>query len=175
MRPKQVLEILLAARGHRVSTDRLAELLWGDARPDKWAGSIQTFISVLRRHLTSDGDRARELVITESSAYRFATELVDLDLDRFAELLERSSREPTYRSRSSLEQALSLVQGEVLEDEPYATWAQDLRGTYQGRVLGARLDVADAALSELDYVAALAHVEAAVVLDHFSERAQRIA
>jgi hypothetical protein len=26
-RPKQVLEILLAARGHRVSTDRLAELL----------------------------------------------------------------------------------------------------------------------------------------------------
>jgi DNA-binding SARP family transcriptional activator len=175
VRPKQVLEILLAARGHRVSTDRLAELLWGDARPDKWAGAIQTFVSVLRRHLTSDGDRARELVITESSAYRFATELVDLDLDRFDELLERSSREPTYRSRSSLEQALSLVQGEVLEDEPYATWAQDLRGTYQGRVLGARLDVADAALSELDYVAALAHVEAAVVLDHFSERAQRIA
>jgi hypothetical protein len=29
-RPKQVLEILLAARGHRVSTDRLADLLWGD-------------------------------------------------------------------------------------------------------------------------------------------------
>jgi len=175
VRPKQVLEILLAARGHRVSTDRLAELLWGEARPDKWAGSIQTFISVLRRRLTSDSERARELVITEEGAYRFATELVDLDLDRFDELLERSSREPTHRSRLSLEQALDLAQGEVLEDEPYATWAQDLRGTYNGRVLGARLDAADAALSELDYSGALAHVEAAVVLDHFSERAQRIA
>jgi DNA-binding SARP family transcriptional activator len=175
MRPKQVLEILLAARGHRVSTDRLAELLWGDARPDKWAGSIQTFISVLRRRLTSDGDRARELVITEASAYRVATELVDLDLDRFDELLERSSRESTQRSRLSLEQALALVQGEVLEDEPYATWAQDLRGTYQGRVLGAHLDAADAALAELDYVGALAHAERAAALDGFSERAQRIA
>src|SRR4029077_12862065 len=55
------------------------------------------------------------------------------------------------------------------------TWAQDLRGTYHGRVLGARLDAADAALSELDYAGALAHVEAAVLLDRFSERAQRIA
>jgi DNA-binding SARP family transcriptional activator len=27
-RPKQVLEILLAARGHHVATDRLADLLW---------------------------------------------------------------------------------------------------------------------------------------------------
>jgi DNA-binding SARP family transcriptional activator len=174
-RPKQALEILLAARGHRVSTDRLAELLWGDARPDKWAGSIQTFISVLRRRLTSDGKRARELVVTEAGAYRFATDLVDLDLDRFDELLERSSREPTHRSRLALERALALVQGEVLEDEPYAAWAQELRGTYHGRVLGARLDAADAALAEFDYAGALAHGEAAVVADPFSERAQRVA
>jgi DNA-binding SARP family transcriptional activator len=174
-RPKQVLEILLSARGHRVPTDRLAELLWGEARPDNWVGSIQTFISVLRRRLTSDGKRARELVITEAGAYRFATELIELDLDRFDELLERSSREPTHRSRSSLEQALALVQGEVLEDEPYATWALELRGTYHGRVLGAHLDAADAALAELDHAGALAHAESAAALDGHSERAQRIA
>jgi DNA-binding SARP family transcriptional activator len=175
VRPKQVLEILLTARGHRVSTDRLAELLWAEGRPDDWVGSIQTFVSVLRRRLSSDRERARELVVTEAGAYRFATDLVELDLDRFDGLLERSSHEPTHRSRLSLEHALALVQGEVLEDEPYATWAQDLRGTYHGRVLGARLDAADAALTELDYAGALAHVEAAVVLDCFSERAQRIA
>ena len=28
------------------------------------------------------------------------------------------------------------MRGEVLEDEPYATWALDLRNTYQGRILG---------------------------------------
>ena len=172
-RPKQVLEILIAARGHLVPTDRLAELLWGDARPQNAAGSLQTFVSVLRRHLAADGDRARELVVTEAEAYRFATELVALDLDCFDQLLERSAREPTGRAREALEHALDLVCGEVLEDEPYTAWALDLRGTYQGRVLGARLDAADAALAEFDFAPALAHAEAATMLDQFSERAHR--
>ena len=172
-RPKQVLEILLAARGHRVSTDRLAELLWGGARPRNWPGSIQTFVSTLRRKLALDRARGRELVVTEREAYRFATDLVELDLDRFDELLERSGSEPTHASRRSLERALELVQGVVLEDEPYAVWAQELRGTYDGRVLGAHLDAADAALAELDYAGALAHAEAAAALDAFSERAHR--
>src|SRR5581483_7614732 len=148
-RPKQVLEILLAARGHRVSTDRLADLLWGDQQPQDPPGSLQTFVSVLRRRLAPDRDRARELVVTETEAYRFATELVALDLDRFDQLLERSAHESTDAARSSLEQALALVRGDVLEDEPYASWAQDLRGTYRGRVLGAHLEAADAALAEL--------------------------
>src|ERR687892_483467 len=48
-RPKQVLELLLAGRGHRVPTDRLAEQLWGEELPLNAAGSLQTFVSVLRR------------------------------------------------------------------------------------------------------------------------------
>jgi DNA-binding SARP family transcriptional activator len=174
-RPKQVLEILLAARGHRVPVDRLADLLWAQDLPQNAAGSIQTFVSVLRRHLTSDADRARELVVTEAEAYRFATDLIELDLDRFDELNDRSAREPTHLARRSLEQALALVRGEVLEDEPYAVWAQELRGTYQGRVLGAHLEAANAALAELDFAGALAHAEAGVALDRYSESAHRTA
>ena len=172
-RPKQVLEILLTARGHRVPTDRLIELLWGREPPGDPTGSLQTFVSVLRRHLTPERARARELVVTEPEAYRFATELVALDLDRFDQLLEGSAREPTRLARASLEQALGLVRGEVFEDEPYAAWALDLRGSYQGRILGAHLEAAEAALAELDFAAALAHAEAAAALDRFSERAHR--
>jgi DNA-binding SARP family transcriptional activator len=172
-RPKQVLEILLAARGHLVPTERLAELLWGHDRPQDAAGSLQTFVSVLRRHLSADREWARELVVTESEAYRFATELVAIDLDCFDELLERSAGQSSHAARASLEQALALVRGDVLEDEPYATWALDLRGSYQGRVLGARLEAADAALAEHDFLPALTHAEAASKLDRFSERACR--
>ena len=143
-RPKQVLEILLAARGHHVATDRLADLLWPERRPQNTVGSLQTFVSALRSHLTHDRERARELVVTEAQAYRFVTGLVDFDLDHFDGLVERSAGEPTRMARHSLEQALALVRGDLLEDEPYAEWAQDLRGTYQGRVLGAHLDAADA-------------------------------
>lgn len=172
-RPKQVLEILLAARGRRVPVDRIADHLWPDDRPQNVGGSLQTFVSALRRHLTPDRARARALVVTEPEAYRFATDLVELDLDRFDELLERSAREPTRIARASLEQALGLVKGEVLEDEPYATWALDLRGSYQGRVLGAHLEAAEAALAERDFAGALAHSDAAAALDRFSERAHR--
>lgn len=172
-RPKQVLEILLAARGHLVPTDRLGELLWAENRPRNAAGSLQTFVSVLRRRLATDAERARELVVTEHEAYRFATELIALDLDRFDELLERSAREPTRLARAALEQALDLVRGEVLEDEPYSAWALGLRGSYRGRVLGAHLDAADAALADLDFPVALSHTEAAAALDSYSERAHR--
>jgi DNA-binding SARP family transcriptional activator len=172
-RPKQVLEILLAARGHRVTTDRLADLLWGDQQPQDPAGSLQTFVSVLRRRLAPDREWARELVITETEAYRFATDRVALDLDCFDDLVARSAHEPTHAARRSLEQALTLVRGDVLEDEPDALWAQELRGSYRGRVLGAHLEAADAALAELDYGPALVHAEAAAALDGYSERAQR--
>jgi DNA-binding SARP family transcriptional activator len=174
-RPKQVLQMLLVARGHRVPTDRLANLLWGHTPPESAAGSIQTFVSVLRRHLTSERELARELIVTEAEAYRFATDMIEFDLDRFDELHGRSAREPTHLARLTLEEALSLVRGEVLEDEPYADWAQELRSTYQGRVLGAHLDAADAAMAELDYAAALVHAEAGAALDRFSERARRTA
>src|ERR1700739_3325607 len=81
-RPKQVLEILLAARGRPVPVDRLAELLWGERLPGNFAASVQTFVSTLRRHLCADQTCARELVVTERAAYRFAGERATIAIDR---------------------------------------------------------------------------------------------
>lgn len=175
IRPKQVLEILLAARGHPVSTDRLADLLWRHDLPVNAANSLQTFISVLRRHLSSDRDWARALVVTDAQAYRFDTDLVTLDLDRFDALLERPAREPSRVIRRRLEHALALVRGEVLDDEPYAEWALELRRVYQARILEAREDAAQMALAECDYSIALQHAETAIDMDRFSEHAHRLA
>src|SRR5262249_11341263 len=82
-RPKQVLEILLAPRGHLVPSDHLAALLWGREQPSNPAGALQTFISVLRRRLVPDRERAREIIVTEAEAYRCCADLIELDLDRF--------------------------------------------------------------------------------------------
>jgi DNA-binding SARP family transcriptional activator len=172
-RPKQVLEILLAARGSPVPLDRLAELLWGERLPDSFAASIQTFISTLRRHLCADQSCARELVVTERGAYRFAVERAVIDIDRFDELLARAGRAATDAARRSLTDALALAPAEVLEDEPYADWAQELRGTYRSRVIGANLEAADAALIARDFRASLSHAQAATRMDRFSERAHR--
>jgi DNA-binding SARP family transcriptional activator len=175
IRPKQVLEILLAARGHPVPTDRLADLLWGHELPTNAANSLQTFISTLRRHLSSDREWARALVVTDAQAYRFDTDLVTLDLDRFDALLEHPARESSRVVRRRLEHALALVRGQVLDDEPYADWALELRRVYQSRVLEARVDAAQMALGERDYSAALRHAEAAIAMDRFSEQSHRLA
>jgi DNA-binding SARP family transcriptional activator len=175
LRPKQVLEILLAARGHRVPTERLAEMLWGDEPPGNAAASIQTFVSVLRRALFTDRDTARRLVVTEAFAYRFATELIEFDLDAFDRLVARAKDEPPWVARRTLENALCLARGDVLEDEPYSDWADELRRDYQLRTLRAHLDGATIALGERDYSAALVHAEAAAAIDRFSDGSVRTA
>lgn len=174
VRPKQVLEILLTARGHPVPTDRLAALLWEDHPPRDSLGSLHAFVSVLRRHLCADRARAREYVVTERAAYRFATEAAELDLDRFDALVRQAERAPTEVGLRFLHQALSLARGEVLEDEPRAVWTEDLRGTYRGRVLGAHLQVAEASLAVGDFPNGLEHAHAALALDRFAETAHRL-
>jgi DNA-binding SARP family transcriptional activator len=172
-RPKQVLEILLAMRGSPVPVDRIAEMLWGERLPGNFAASIQTFVSTLRRHLCPDQRCARELVVTERGAYRFAVERAAIDIDRFDELLARAGRADTAVGRRLMIEALSVATSDVLQDEPYAEWAQELRGTYLSRVTGVNLEAADGALIAHDFQAALRHAQAAAKLDRFSERAHR--
>jgi DNA-binding SARP family transcriptional activator len=175
VKPKQLLEILLAARGRRVPKDRLAEMLWSKELPQNVTAALATYVSVMRRSLEATGRPGRELVVTETEAYRFAIENAEVDLDRFDRMLERASDAPTAEKRRLLDEALALVHGDVLEDEPYADWVEDIRRTYRARVLSARLDAGEAALAERDHEDGLRHSDAAVELDGLSERAHRLA
>jgi SARP family transcriptional regulator, regulator of embCAB operon len=121
--------------------------------------------------LSSDRESARALVVADAQAYRFDTDVVTLDLDRFDALLEHPARE----SSRVVRRRFALVRGEVLDDEPDAEWALELRRVYQARVLEARVDAAQMALGECDYSAALRHVEAAPAMDRFSEQSHRLA
>jgi DNA-binding SARP family transcriptional activator len=49
--PRRLLAILIAAEGRPVSEDSLAEGLWGDRRPRNPAGTLQVYVSRLRRVL----------------------------------------------------------------------------------------------------------------------------
>jgi DNA-binding SARP family transcriptional activator len=175
VKPKQVLEILLTARGRGVPKDRIAELLWARDLPQNVTGALATYVSVLRRSLRGCAPEGRELVVTETQAYRFAVEHAETDLDRFDELVDRAATAPTSTQRRLLHEALALVRGDVLEDEPYADWAEDARGAYRARVLAVRMDAAEAALAERDLDAGLRHAQASISIDRFSERAHRLA
>src|SRR4051794_22932969 len=176
VKPKQVLQVLLAARGRPVSKGQLGEWLWEDKLPKNLAATLETYVSVVRRAIAPDGTRGRELVVTGRESYRFDVERIDLDLDRFDSLLGLAGKAETLQGRRGfLERALALAVGDVFADEPYAVWAEALRDDYRALVIDARLDVARIALEQQDAKAALDHAEGALLEDRFSEPAYNAA
>lgn len=170
IKTKQVFELLVSARGHPMPKERIADLLWGEALPQNVSATLETYVSVLRRHLGA----GRHLIVTEAEAYRADREVLALDLDRFDELIERSAQGRASHRRRQIEDALKLVRGEVLEDEPYAAWAEELHQHYTQHVLRARLDAARLALVEGDPRGALSHAEAALAMEPLIEAAHRL-
>ena len=163
------------ARGHSVTKDRLADQLWGEALPKRAFAALENHVSVLRRHLDGVG-RGRDLVVTEPGGYRVAAERIDLDLDRFDERITAAGKAGTRMARKLLSEAVQAgARGEVLEDEPYAEWAEELRRTYRARLLGVHLDAAESALAERDTRSAIDHAQAAMAIDPYAERAHRLA
>jgi DNA-binding SARP family transcriptional activator len=173
VKPKQLLEILLLERGHPVPKDRLADLLWGEKLPRKIAATLETYVSVLRRNLQPGGPVGSPIV-TEPGAYRFDVRKARIDLDRFDQLIDLARKERGRVSRRCLEEAITLVRGELIEDEPYAPWAEEQRHHYHERFLQALLDASEAALADGDLRVALGHANHAVKSDRLSERAYRL-
>jgi DNA-binding SARP family transcriptional activator len=147
-KPKQVLELLALARGRPVPKETLIERLWPDRPPRHPVAALENHIWVLRRHLGQGTATGEQVVLAEAGAYRLAVERVTLDLVRFDELLREASGKPPSDARGYLELALSLVRGDLFEDEPYADWVGPSREEYRVRVATLELDLAEAALAD---------------------------
>lgn len=170
VKPKQLLELLLIDRGRAVSKDRLADQLWGERLPQRVAATIETYVSVLRRHL------APGLIRTERGGYRMPAELLSVDADRFDALLRRAAGadDPVSR-RSALEAATALGEPELLTDEPDATWVLGPREHYRRRQAQALVDLAECCLGLQDHRAALVVAERVLASEPTSERGHRVA
>ena len=69
-KPKQLLEILVLSSGRYVSKDQLAHLLWGDALPQNASGSLEHYVSVLRRRLSPVGRTGSAATATRTPTER---------------------------------------------------------------------------------------------------------
>ncbi len=171
VKPRQLLELLVLHRGRTVSKGELIEALWSESAPSNAAATVETYVSVVRSRLAE----ARSLVTTESGGYRFDLGRADVDVDEFDALLREAAGSPAEARRARLEEALTLASGEVLADEPYATWAAEIRWVYAERRLQAVCDLADACLAMNDFGSAREHADQALLADPLFERAHRAA
>ena len=120
-RQRALLVRLLLAGGRVVAADRLIDDLWSGEPPPSAVGTLQTYISLLRRAF---GDKDQAVLVRDGGGYRLALEPQALDTERFERLLADARAEPDpARAITILEEALALWRGPALvdvADEPFA-------------------------------------------------------
>jgi DNA-binding SARP family transcriptional activator len=175
VKPRQVLELLLLARGHLVCNDVLADALWPEGEePRNVAATLNTYVCVLRHSMFLDRVQARRVIVTGSGAYRLALDEVSVDLDRFDDLVVRAERANRTDRLRLLTAAVALSSGAVLEHAPYDEWVQEERLVYTDRTTRAHLDLARDWLAEGELACGLRNAELALSLARYSEEAFRL-
>ena len=109
-RDRMALGVLSVHRHRDVTTEQLADALWPDVAPASWAKQVQICISRLRKCL------GPQTILTTSSGYRLDIDTIDIDTDRFEQLIARghtyaADGEPD-RAATSFARALGLWRGE---------------------------------------------------------------
>ncbi|MBO4274619.1 BTAD domain-containing putative transcriptional regulator [Microbispora triticiradicis] len=126
-RQRSVLGRLLVARGQVVPVGRLISDLWRDQPPPGAAGSIQTYVSHLRRALEPRRTirTPARLLVTVPPGYALRAEHVDAW--RFEDLVRQGSRRlldgDAAAAVAALEEALALWKGPAYLEFASADWA----------------------------------------------------
>ena len=152
-RDRVVLSALAARSGHVLTTDELAQAVWGDCPPASWSKNLQGCVMRLRKLL---GATAIE---TLPEGYRLTVAREQLDAGRFERLVDRA-RELLLlgegdRAGFLLDDALGLWRGDAL---------RELSDWDTGRIEAARLNELRLDAEELRLEAALRSGEHARVL-----------
>ncbi|WP_241979877.1 BTAD domain-containing putative transcriptional regulator [Cryobacterium glaciale] len=169
-KPRQILEILLVHLGQPVSKDRLIELLWGASAPVEALPTLESYVSVLRRHLQPGAGKFGPLQTT-TGGYVLDRDLVEVDLDQFDVLLQRAQKTIPGLAYPLLLRALDLANAPLLGDELVPAWASDARDLHAARLTGARILASEtaAALHRMDDALELANL--ALADEPLNERA----
>lgn len=170
-KPKQLLEILVLNSGRYVPKDQLAHLLWGESLPNSASGSLEHYVSLLRRRLAPEHSTGPGVIMTGHGGYRFDPSDSWVDLTQFDLLFEQALAAP---DRGTVERALALARDDLLEDEPYACWALTARSAHVQRRLQLHVAAGELALTDGDFGAAAAHARSAVAIDDLHEAGVRL-
>ena len=129
--PKQrILLTALAMNADRVvSTDALTERVWPEGAPASAHGSLQVYVSNLRRVLEREKDRGRpRRLVSAGDGYGLMTQGLELDVRELEQHVQAgrdlSVRGEAARALEEYAAALALWRGDSYADVRHAEWAQ---------------------------------------------------
>jgi DNA-binding SARP family transcriptional activator len=167
---RTLLALLAVEQGRLVGIDRVVEVLWDGAPPLHPAENVATLVSRLRTRL------GPEVITGGRSGYRLG-DMVSVDLYEGAALVTEACRQLVRgehrQALTTIERALELLDGDVLEGESDASWPVAARSVHGESLRRARYTAAEAALQLGNITTAQAFAEAAVVADPLDESASR--
>ncbi|WP_342023011.1 BTAD domain-containing putative transcriptional regulator [Arthrobacter citreus] len=148
-RHREILGILVAARGGTVSTQRLIDDLWEDT-PAGAVGAVRTFIGELRRILEPDRPPRTppEVLLTAGGGYALRLPDDGVDLWRVEHRLQRAAGMGLEARERALTAALDEWHGSPFEEFSTRLWATAERARLAGlraatveQLASARLDL----------------------------------
>ncbi|WP_341360023.1 BTAD domain-containing putative transcriptional regulator [Georgenia sp. M64] len=170
-KPRQILEILVLNLGSPVSKDQLVDTIWAGRPPAEGTATLESYVSVLRRHLQPGAGRTGPLRTT-TGGYVLDRDAVDLDLDDFdAALRAGEAAADPDTAYAHVVEALRLGSATLLADEVRPSWVQAARDLHAARVHGARVRAAELAVGTGRFAAAVGWARSAVEDDVLDERA----
>ncbi|GBD09939.1 Transcriptional regulatory protein MoaR1 [Candidatus Thermoflexus japonica] len=175
-RAKQLLKILLLARGKPVPSDQLLDWLWPHSDPQRAAITLRSTVHALRRALEPDRPpRASQYILSQPPGYVVARDApLWVDVWAFEDLLEAAGRATAPEERRArLMEALSLYRDDLLIEDPYAEWALSERERLRERYMEAALDLAELLAAAGAPEKAIPLCRRVLALDEFREPAYR--
>jgi DNA-binding SARP family transcriptional activator len=136
---RTVLARLLGASGRAVPVPSIVDDVWGEAPPPSAAGTLQSYVSRLRRALERGGGTAT--LVRDAGGYRLTADAADVDFRRFEELAETGreclAADDPAAARATLAEALGLWRGPAFAEWSDVEWASGTAARLEVRRLAA--------------------------------------
>ena len=174
-RSLQLFCFLASSRDGRATKDRIADALWGEARPSVIEKNFHPTVSFLRRALNHGHGVPKNFILYEGGAYQLNPAYrYHLDTAQFEERIRSARRAAATGSPQpaleAYESAFPLYRGPFLEEE-YDAWAEAPRRHYESLFLAALMEAAQLHVSSGDTDAGLACLQRLVEHDPLDEEA----
>lgn len=172
--PATILK-LLADRGTR-STPRetLIEALWPDSAPDVGANRLRVAIHGLRQLMGAE----RDLILFDGGSYHLNSEHMEIDADRFEELIGRGAAWEELGdadgAMAAYREAASLYRGDYFEEDLFDDWSVLRRQHLRDLYLNLLVKLASLAFARDDDSACIRRCHEIIRQDDCSEDAYRL-
>ncbi|OEV02889.1 AfsR/SARP family transcriptional regulator [Streptomyces oceani] len=148
---EMLLAVLLIRSDQIVTNGQLIREIWGEEPPQRDTAGLHVYISQIRKMLKRPGGTPGP-VLTRPPGYMLTLESGQLDLHEFERLVKAGrhgiSKRDYASATQSLEQALALCRGALLEDTPpgpilqgFQTWLSETRLECMEMLMDSRMEL----------------------------------